>query len=118
MLQISNFNEKEAFYWFEDKLKPWEKHELGRQGITELTIAITDAESFVELGPRKDKFETSKPKETDNGGGDHKEERDKNDNGDNGKNGGNGNWKPKNKPKNSMKYFLCNGLHMVRYYSK
>ncbi|MBA0741645.1 hypothetical protein Gogos_014780 [Gossypium gossypioides] len=118
MLQISNFNEKEAFYWFEDRLKPWEKHELGRQGITKLTIAITEAESFVELGPRKDKFETSNPKETGNGEGDHEEERDKNDNGDNGKNGGNRKWKPKNKPKNPMKYFLCNGPHMVRYYSK
>ncbi|KAG8488584.1 hypothetical protein CXB51_016513 [Gossypium anomalum] len=28
MLQISNLSEKETFYWFEDGLKSWAKHEL------------------------------------------------------------------------------------------
>ncbi|MBA0670075.1 hypothetical protein Goklo_028979 [Gossypium klotzschianum] len=56
MLQISDLSEKEAIHWFEDGLKPWEKHELCRQGITELTIAMAEAKSFVELGPTKDKF--------------------------------------------------------------
>ncbi|MBA0670091.1 hypothetical protein Goklo_007356, partial [Gossypium klotzschianum] len=57
MLQISDLSEKEAFYWFEDGLKPWAKHELRRQGITELTVAMVEAESFVELGPARDKLE-------------------------------------------------------------
>ncbi|MBA0608048.1 hypothetical protein Godav_020298 [Gossypium davidsonii] len=61
MLQISNLSDKEAFYWFEDRLKSWAKHELHRQGITELTVAMAEVESFVELGPTKDKFESSKP---------------------------------------------------------
>ncbi|MBA0746654.1 hypothetical protein Gogos_009154 [Gossypium gossypioides] len=56
MLQISDLSEKEALYWFEDGLKLWAKHELRRQGITELTVAMDEVESFVELGPMKDKF--------------------------------------------------------------
>ncbi|KAG8472442.1 hypothetical protein CXB51_035290 [Gossypium anomalum] len=32
MLQISDLNEKEAFYWFEDGLKMWAKQELRRLG--------------------------------------------------------------------------------------
>ncbi|MBA0735596.1 hypothetical protein Gogos_019431 [Gossypium gossypioides] len=67
-------SEKEDFYWFEDRLKPWVKHELSRQGITELTIVMADAEFFVELGPKKDKFESSRPKDTCNGGGDHEKD--------------------------------------------
>ncbi|MBA0644993.1 hypothetical protein Goklo_013155, partial [Gossypium klotzschianum] len=57
MLQISDLSEKEAFYWYEDGLKPWVKHELRRQGITELTVAMAEAESLVKLGPTKDRFE-------------------------------------------------------------
>ncbi|MBA0735701.1 hypothetical protein Gogos_019522, partial [Gossypium gossypioides] len=60
ILQISDLSEKEAFYWFEDRLKLWAKHELRRQGITELT-AMAEVESFVELGLMKDKFKSSKP---------------------------------------------------------
>ncbi|KAG8480984.1 hypothetical protein CXB51_025672 [Gossypium anomalum] len=30
MLQITDLSEKEAFYWFEDGLKPWAKYELRR----------------------------------------------------------------------------------------
>lgn len=56
---------------------------------------MVEVESFVELGSRKDKFESSKPKEMGNGGGDHeKEGQVKNGNNDNGKNDGNG--KPHN----------------------
>ncbi|MBA0727145.1 hypothetical protein Golax_000162 [Gossypium laxum] len=54
MLQIFDLSKKEAFSWFEDGLKPWAKHELRRQGITELTVAMVEAESFVELGLAKD----------------------------------------------------------------
>ncbi|MBA0613158.1 hypothetical protein Godav_013654 [Gossypium davidsonii] len=37
------------------------RHELHRERITELTVAMAEAESFVELGLTKDKFESSKP---------------------------------------------------------
>ncbi|KAH1098523.1 hypothetical protein J1N35_015444 [Gossypium stocksii] len=57
MLQISDLSKKEASYWFENGLKPWAIHELHRQGIIELTIAMTEAKTFVELGPMKDKLE-------------------------------------------------------------
>ncbi|KAG8472591.1 hypothetical protein CXB51_034383 [Gossypium anomalum] len=55
-------------------LKPWAKQELCQQGITELTVAMVKGESFVELSSRKDKFESSKPKETCNGGEEHEED--------------------------------------------
>ncbi|MBA0712290.1 hypothetical protein Golax_011401, partial [Gossypium laxum] len=60
---------------------------MSKRGIIELIIAIAEAESFVELGPRKDMFKSSKPSETRNGGGNHKEEHDKNGNSGNNKNG-------------------------------
>ncbi|MBA0572135.1 hypothetical protein Golob_002496 [Gossypium lobatum] len=82
MLQISHLSEKEAFYWFEDRLKLWAKHKLRRQGITELTIAMAKVKSFVELGLTKDKFESSKPNEKANGERNHeKDEEGHNDDG-------------------------------------
>ncbi|MBA0692964.1 hypothetical protein Goari_010484 [Gossypium aridum] len=51
---------------------------------------LAEVKSFVKLGLRKNKFETTKPKETGNGRGDHEEEQEKNDNAGNGKNGSNG----------------------------
>ncbi|MFQ6621843.1 hypothetical protein Gotur_002517 [Gossypium turneri] len=121
MLQISDLSEKQAFLWFEVGLKPWVKQELRRQGIIEITIAMTEVESFIELGLKKDKFKSSKPKEIDNGGRNHEE--DGNENGGNVKNCGNGKppngkWKPNNKIKGPVKCFLCNGSHMVRDYPK
>ncbi|KAH1031910.1 hypothetical protein J1N35_044084 [Gossypium stocksii] len=74
MLQVLDLSEKEAFYWFEGGLKPWVKHELCRQGITELTVAMAEVESFVELGPMKDKLESSKPNGKGNGKGNHEED--------------------------------------------
>ncbi|MBA0754275.1 hypothetical protein Gogos_021584, partial [Gossypium gossypioides] len=74
MLQISDLSEKEAFYWFEDGLKSWTKHELRRQRITELTVAMAEAESFVELGLTKDKFESSKPNGKGNDERNHEED--------------------------------------------
>ncbi|MBA0777543.1 hypothetical protein Gotri_005554 [Gossypium trilobum] len=47
---------------------------LRRQGITELNVAMAKVEPFVELDSRKDKFESSKLKEMENGGGNHEEE--------------------------------------------
>ncbi|KAH1047515.1 hypothetical protein J1N35_038299 [Gossypium stocksii] len=65
-----------------------------RDGIKELTKATIEVESFVKLGYRKDKFDSSKPKEMRNGGGNHDEEHDKNNNDGNAMNGGN--IKPQN----------------------
>ncbi|MBA0753916.1 hypothetical protein Gogos_021753, partial [Gossypium gossypioides] len=75
MFQISNLSEKEAFYWFEDELKPWANHDLYRQGITELTVAMAEVESFVELGPTKDNFELSKPNGKGNVERNHEEDK-------------------------------------------
>lgn len=66
---------------------------------------------------RKNKFESSKPKETGNSGGDHEE--DGNRNNDNGKNGGNekpsnGKWKLNNKLKGLVNCFLFYGPLMVK----
>lgn len=48
---------------------------------------MVEAQSFVELGSKKDKFKSSKPKEKGNGGEDHEEEQITNGN------SGNGCWK-------------------------
>ncbi|MFQ6626975.1 hypothetical protein Gotur_006227 [Gossypium turneri] len=61
MLQISDLSEKEAFFSFTDRLKPWAKQELQRRGVQELTNFMMAAESIVELVPRKDMFESFKP---------------------------------------------------------
>ncbi|MBA0859040.1 hypothetical protein Goshw_002703 [Gossypium schwendimanii] len=68
MLQISDLSEKEAFFSFTDRLKPWAKQELQRRGVQELTNAMMVAESIVELAPRRDRFESSKPNRRGNGG--------------------------------------------------
>ncbi|KAH1129927.1 hypothetical protein J1N35_001305 [Gossypium stocksii] len=60
----------EAFFSFMDGLNPWTKQELQRRRIKELTKSMTVAESLIELIPRKDKFEYSKPKEKGNDRGD------------------------------------------------
>ncbi|KAH1046631.1 hypothetical protein J1N35_037415 [Gossypium stocksii] len=57
------------------------------QGIIKPPLVMVEAESFVEFGSRKDKFESSKLKEMSNGGGGHGE--DVNGNCGNVKNGGN-----------------------------
>ncbi|KAK5793978.1 hypothetical protein PVK06_035165 [Gossypium arboreum] len=48
-------------------LKPWVKQELQHQGVQELTNTMMVAESIVELVPRRDKFESSKPNRRGNG---------------------------------------------------
>lgn len=48
-------------------MNPRVKQYLHQLGSKELTIAITEMESFVELDLRKDKFKPSKPKKKDNG---------------------------------------------------
>ncbi|MFQ6657181.1 hypothetical protein Gotur_026966, partial [Gossypium turneri] len=73
MLQISDLSEKEAFFSFTDGLKPWAKQELQRRGVRELTNAMMVAESIVELAPKRDRFESSKPNRRGNGGY-HKED--------------------------------------------
>ncbi|MFQ6654285.1 hypothetical protein Gotur_025340, partial [Gossypium turneri] len=68
MLQSFDLSEKEAFLSFTDGLKPWMKQELQHQRVQELTNAMMVAESLVELAPRKDRFESSKPNRRGNGG--------------------------------------------------
>ncbi|MBA0763364.1 hypothetical protein Gotri_012810 [Gossypium trilobum] len=88
--------------------------------VTNLEEQITElkgeVKTFFELGPKKDKFKSSKPKETGNGGRDYEE--DENGNGGNGNacNGKPPNWKRKstNRPKGPVKCFLCDVLHMMR----
>lgn len=76
---------------------------MHRQGITELIVVMVKVESFIELGPSKDKFKSSKPKRMGNSGGGYEKYR----NG-NGKNSGNrrphnGKLKPNNKPNGLVK---------------
>ncbi|KAK5824855.1 hypothetical protein PVK06_019640 [Gossypium arboreum] len=94
---------------------PWAKQALRQQDIIELTVAIVEVESFIELGLKKDKFKSSKPKETSDGGGEHEE--DGNGNGGNRK-PPNGKWKPNNRSKRLVKYVICDGSYMARDYPK
>ncbi|MBA0680042.1 hypothetical protein Goari_011769, partial [Gossypium aridum] len=85
-------------------------------GITKLIIAMAEVKTFFELGPKKDKFKSSKPKETGNGGGDYEEDENGNGGNDNACNKKPPNWKRKsnNSPKGPVKCFLCDDLHMMR----
>ncbi|MBA0816469.1 hypothetical protein Gohar_001131, partial [Gossypium harknessii] len=67
MLLTSDLSGNEAFFSFTDELKPWAKQELQCQGVQELTNAMMVAESIMELAPRRDRFESSKPNRRDNG---------------------------------------------------
>ncbi|MBA0836682.1 hypothetical protein Goarm_008877, partial [Gossypium armourianum] len=98
-------------------------------GVKRLTKVIIKVKFFVKLGSRKDKFESSRPKEANNGKGHREEEHDKNGHGGNGTNGGNrklqyGKRKPNNNPigkeneNKLIQYFLCCGSHMMRDYSE
>ncbi|MBA0577322.1 hypothetical protein Golob_025146 [Gossypium lobatum] len=49
MLQIFDLSEKKTFYWFEDGLKLWAKHELCRQRITELTVTMAEESPLLSL---------------------------------------------------------------------
>ncbi|KAH1130174.1 hypothetical protein J1N35_001552 [Gossypium stocksii] len=69
LTRLLDLNENEAFYWFKDGLKPWVTQKLHRLKVKVLTKVITKVESFSELGPRKNKFESSKPKYMGNYGG-------------------------------------------------
>ncbi|MBA0871681.1 hypothetical protein Goshw_028910 [Gossypium schwendimanii] len=53
---------------------------LEAMGINELTKATIEVKSFVKLGCKKDKFDSSKSKKMSNGGGNHEEQHDKNNN--------------------------------------
>ncbi|KAH1098525.1 hypothetical protein J1N35_015446 [Gossypium stocksii] len=127
MLQISDLSEKEAFYWFEDRLKPWAKHELHMQGITKLTIAMVEVESFVELGPTKYKFKSSKSNGKGNGERSHEKDKEGHSDDDNNTGSTSGNGKQRvekrgsNNPRDKgkrIKYFICQEPHMARKYPK
>ncbi|MBA0635060.1 hypothetical protein Godav_024982, partial [Gossypium davidsonii] len=116
--KLRRLTEKESFYWFEDGLKPWAKHELRRQGITELTVAMAEAESFVELGPARDKLEASKPNGKGNGERNHEKDEEGHSDDGNSTDSTSGNGKsrdanrgfddPRDKRK-KIKCFLCQG---------
>ncbi|MBA0576634.1 hypothetical protein Golob_024801 [Gossypium lobatum] len=81
-----------------------------------VALAMAEVKTFFELGLKKDKFKSSKPKETGNGGGDYEEDKNGNGGNDNACNRKPPNWKRKsnNKPKGPVKCFLCDDLHMMR----
>ncbi|MBA0812914.1 hypothetical protein Gohar_026831 [Gossypium harknessii] len=80
---------------------------------------MTVAESVVKFGLGKDKLGSSKSKEMGLCEKDHKEDNDGN-----GINDNDGNGKPRvgkkkpNRKRDKLKYFLCNGLHMLKKCSK
>ncbi|KAG8503718.1 hypothetical protein CXB51_001706 [Gossypium anomalum] len=122
MLQISDLSKKEAFFSFTDGLKPWAKQELQRRGVQELTNAMMVAESLVELVPRRDRFESSKPNGRGNGGH-HKEDKEGHSYYGSGSGSDGGNRKPRNgkrrpnSPKErrgKLRCYFCNGPHMKR----
>ncbi|KAL1074424.1 hypothetical protein V6Z11_D11G288400 [Gossypium hirsutum] len=121
MLQISDLSEKEAFFSFTDGLKPWAKQELQRRGVRELTKAMMVAESIVELAPRRDRFETSKPNRRGNGGYHEEGEDGQSYDGNGSSSDGdrkprNGKWRP-NSPKEKrgkLRCYFCKGPHMKR----
>ncbi|MBA0630106.1 hypothetical protein Godav_002234 [Gossypium davidsonii] len=114
--KLCRLTEKEVFYWFKDGLKPRAKHELSKQGITELTVAMAEAESFVELGPTKDKFESSKPNGKGNGERNHEKDEERHSNDGNSTDSTSGNRKPRDVKRGSnnpmdkekrIKCFIC-----------
>ncbi|KAH1032115.1 hypothetical protein J1N35_044289 [Gossypium stocksii] len=110
-----------------DRLKLLAKKELQHQGVQELSKVMVVAESLFELVPRRNKFKSSKPKETGNSQGDEEGSfENSNDN------SGNGNPRMesgspivnqrghlsklrelKRIKKKSVDYFLCCGLHRM-----
>ncbi|KAH1032815.1 hypothetical protein J1N35_044989 [Gossypium stocksii] len=70
-----------------------------------------NSKSLIELVSRKDNFKSSKAKEKENGRGYEGHVENSNDNSHNGK-PYNRKWKPNNKPKRPMKYFLFDDPHM------
>lgn len=70
MLQISNVNEKEAFLFFKNRLKPWVSQELKHGGAQELLKVMMIVEFVVKIGLGIDELESFKSKESgDDGGG-------------------------------------------------
>ncbi|MFQ6654284.1 hypothetical protein Gotur_025340 [Gossypium turneri] len=103
-------------------LKPWMKQELQHQRVQELTNAMMVAESLVELAPRKDRFESSKPNRRGNGGYHEEDEEGQNYDGNGSSSDGddrklrNGKWRP-NSPKENrgkLRCYFCKGQHMKR----
>ncbi|KAK8299136.1 hypothetical protein V6Z12_D05G303000 [Gossypium hirsutum] len=122
MLQISDLSEKEAFFSFTDGLKPWARQELQRRGVKELTNAMMVAESIVELAPRRDRFESSKPNRRGNGGYHEEDKEGQSYDGNGSSSDGddrkprNGKWRP-NSPKEKrgkLRCYFCKGPHMKR----
>ncbi len=112
MLQISDLSENEVFFSFTDGLKPWTKQELQRQKVQELTNAMMVAESIVELAPRRDRFESSKPNRRGNGGYHEEDEEGQSYDGNSSSSDGddrkpqNGKWRPNSPKENRESYYV------------
>ncbi|KAH1113492.1 hypothetical protein J1N35_006870 [Gossypium stocksii] len=115
MLQILDVIEKEALLAFKNGLKLWVRKEVEQEGVQELLKAMTVAESVVKLNLGKDKLESSKSKEMGICEGNHKKNNDSSGNGNDG-----GNGKPRvgkkkpNKKMGKLKFFLCDGPHLLK----
>ncbi|KAH1063817.1 hypothetical protein J1N35_028804 [Gossypium stocksii] len=93
------------------------------QGITELTVAIAEVESFVELSPTEDKLVSSEPNGMGNGKKTHGKDEEGHSDDSHSTGSSSGNEKPRDAKKGSnnprdrrkkIKYFLCQGPHMLR----
>ncbi|MBA0845198.1 hypothetical protein Goarm_005854 [Gossypium armourianum] len=88
---------------------------------------MAEAESFVKLGPTKDKFESSKPNKKGNGERNHEKDEERHSNDGNSTDSTSGNRKPRDVKQGSnnpidkgkrIKCFLCQRPHMTRKCSK
>ncbi|MBA0787273.1 hypothetical protein Gotri_025036 [Gossypium trilobum] len=84
---------------------------------------MAEAESFVEIGPTRDKFESSKPNEMGNGERNHEEYKERHSDDGNSNDYTSGNGKPRdvkrgsNNPRDKgkrIKCLICQGPHMAR----
>ncbi|XP_039038705.1 uncharacterized protein LOC120176331 [Hibiscus syriacus] len=114
MLQVPNLSEEDGFFTFMDGLKPWAKNELRRRGVKELSVALTTAESIIELGVKK---VDSKPKLKFRGSSGDRDKASKSDK------DSSGNGKPSNgkhsdkKDKQIIQCYNCKGQgHLARDY--
>ncbi|KAE8736351.1 cytochrome P450 78A7-like [Hibiscus syriacus] len=112
MLQVPNLSEEDGFFTFMDGLKPWAKNELRRRGVKELSVALTTAESIIELGVKK---VDSKPKPKFRGSSGDRDKASKSDK------DSSGNGKPSNgkhsdkKDKQIIQCYNCKGQgHLAR----
>ncbi|KAK8586224.1 hypothetical protein V6N13_130745 [Hibiscus sabdariffa] len=121
MLEIPNLSQEDCLINFMDGLQRWVRTELERRGVTEISKALSVAESLIEVGSKRSDSTKSKPKPKGNGGGD-KERSSRNANGkhsggNNKPSGGRSNRTDKSnerKDDGPVECFHCKGPHLVR----